>query len=326
VQFKPTAAGMQASSLAVAGASAMLKGRGVGTFHNESNNHGGPGPGTFWYGAYAPALDEIMATNGLTIYATTGGMPATFSGYNVGAASGAQLQKIWGPARGSVYVVDNKGEVLHYNGSGLVFGLFNSSNIIGGGCCSGIWGFADNNFYVVGNASVAHYDGTWHAQTVSAGTATVALNDVWGSAANNIYAVGNGGLILYNNGNDTWTSQMSMTTVDLKAIRGSSANDIYAVGYLVGNPATPIILHYNGLGWSSQPSGKTSAELNTIYVAPDGEAWIGDLLGTLLHSVGDGKWTDVTPPNSNTEKWQITGTSDHDVYCFSEDGIIFHYY
>jgi hypothetical protein len=47
----------------------------------------------------------------------------------------------------------------------------------------------------------------------------------------------------------------------------------------------------------------------------------------MYQSDGDGTWTNVTPtPTAFGEKWQIRGTSDHDVYCFSEDGLILHYY
>ena len=216
--------------------------------------------------------------------------------------------------------------MLHYSGSGLVFSLFNSGNLVGGGCCSGIWGTADSNFYVVGGTAISHYDGSWHTQTVTA-TGTVALNAVWGSAANNLYAVGNGGLIVSNGGaSDTWTAQTSNTTANLYSISGSAANDIYAVGYTTANPPVPVIVHYNGVAWTTQTSGIANGEFDTIWVAPDGEAWVGDLYGTLLHSDGDGNWTNITPANSNTAKFQIAGTSDHDVYVFAEDGEIFHYY
>lgn len=323
VQFKPAAAGMQSSTLTVAGTSATLSGRGIGTFQDELNTNGGPGAGTFWYGAAAPAVDELVgtATTGTQVYFGKPGMPATFTAYNSGATSGAQLYGVWGPSKGSVYTVDNKGEVLHWGGGGTAFTLFNFGNIIGGGCCSGIWGFSDTDIYVVGNTSAAHYNGNWSAQTVSA-SITVALNAVWGSATNNVYAVGKSGLILYNNGSGTWTQQTSGTTADLYAIYGSGANDIYAVGF--DATPTPVILHYNGLGWTTQTSGVTSGKFYSVWVAPDGEAWVADILGAILHSNGNGMWTNMSPGGG--EKWQVTGTSDHDVYVFGEDGHIYHYY
>jgi sugar lactone lactonase YvrE len=323
VQFKPLAAGMQASTLTVAGAGATLNGRGQGTYHAEANMNGGPGPGTFWYGAFAPSSDEIVATTtGIGVYFMTPGKPATLSAGSVLAASGAQLHQVWGPSKGSVYIVDDKGEVLHNNGGTGGFSLFNTGNIEPAGCCTGIWGFSDTNFYVVGGATAAHYDGTWHTQTVSA--TTPVLNAVWASAPNNLYAVGNGGLIVHNDGSSaTWTLQTSGTTADLKAIYGSAANDIYAVGSTTS--AVPVILHYDGTAWTEQSSGLLSAQLNTVFVAADGEAWIGDLQTVALYSNGNGMWTNVTSVG-NLEKWQITGTSDHDVYIFSEDGNIFHYY
>lgn len=325
VQFKPVAAGMQASTLTVAGAGATLNGRGQGTYHDETNMHGGPGPGTFWFGAFAPSLDEIVATpTGTGAYFMVPGMPATMSAATTSAVSGTQLQKVWGPSKGSVYIVDDKGEVLHYGGGSPVFGLFNTGHIQPAGCCTGIWGFSDTNFYVVGGATVAHYDGAWHApETVPSGTA---LTSIWASAPNNLYAVGNGGLILHSDGTGTWTQQTSGTTVDLKAIYGSSANDIYAVGYIPAAPnSTSVILHFDGMSWKTQSSGLTSAQLNTVFVAPDGEAWIGDLLTVALYSNGNGTWTNVSSVG-NLAKYQVTGTSDHDVYFFCEDGDIIHYY
>jgi hypothetical protein len=328
VQFKPVAAGMQASALTVAGAGAMLNGRGVGAWHNEMANHGGPGPATFFYGAFVLSPDQMVvtATSGSRVYFGTPGIPATFTGGTISPASGAQLNQVWGPGKNAIYLVDNLGEVFHFDTILNQFTLFNGGNLFSGGCCSGIWGFTDTNFYVVGNTVAAHYNGTWHAQTVSSTITPVVLNAVWASASNNLYAVGNGGLIVYNNGaTDTWTQQTSNTTSDLYAIWGSSANDIYAVGASTANPPVPVILHYNGVSWSTQTSGVANGKFITVWVAPDGEAWIGDFLTAVLHSDGDGTWTNVTPTGGG-EKWQIRGTSDHDVYIFSEDGIIFHYY
>ncbi len=326
VQFKPAAAGMQSSTLTVGGASATVNGRGQGTYHDEGNMNGGPGPGTFWYGAFAPSIDEIVATtNGNSVYFMTPGKPATMTAGSAAPASGAQLRQVWGPSKGSVYVVDDKGEVLHDAGGTGAFTLFNTGNLQPAGCCTGIWGFSDTNFYVVGGATAVHFDGTWHTQTVSA-TSPV-LTAVWGSSPNNLYAVGSGGLIVHNDGvSATWTQQTSGTTIDLKAIYGSSASDIYAVGYIPMSPnSMSVILHFDGTSWKTQSSGLTSAQLNTVFVAPDGEAWIGDLLTVALYSNGNGTWTNVTSIG-NLEKWQVTGTSDHDVYFFSEDGNIFHYY
>ncbi len=328
VQFQPTAAGMQSSTLEVAGAGATLKGRGVGAWHDEGASHGGPGPATFFHGAFPLSVDQIVVTStaGAGVYFVTPGIPATLTGATISPAMGAQLNQVWGPGKNDVYLVDSKGEVLKYNSVEVAFELFNSGNLFSGGCCSGIWGFTDTNFYVVGGTVAAHYDGTWHSQTINA-TGTIALNAVWASAANNLYAVGGGGLIVFNNGaNDTWTQQTSNTTTDLYGIWGSSANDIYAVGFTNASPPVPVILHYNGTAWSAQTSGKTQGEFNTVWVAPDGEAWIGDLQQAILHSDGDGTWTDTTPSPTGGEKWQVRGTSDHDVYMFSEDGEVFHYY
>ena len=324
VQFKPAAAGLQTTTLTVAGAGATLSGRGIGTYHAEGNMNGGPGPGNFWYGAFAPSIDEIVATAGSGIYFVTPGKPATLVAGTAGGTASATRTGVWGPSKGSVYVANSSGEVLHYGGGSGSFGLFNTGNIFPAGCCNGIWGFSDTNFYVVGGATVAHYDGTWHTQTVSA-TSPV-LNAVWGSSANNLYAVGNGGLIVHNTGaNDTWTQMTSGTTYDLRAISGSSATDIYAVGYVAGPPSLPVILHYDGTSWSTQSSGLAQGQLNSVYVAPDGEAWVGDLLTAVIYSNGNGTWLNESSVG-NLEKWQITGTSDHDVYIFSEDGNIYHYY
>lgn len=325
VQFKPVAAGMQTSTLSVAGAGATLNGRGVGTWHSEGNMNGGPIGATFFYGAYALSADQMaVTTNGGAAYLVAPGMPATFVARNITPTSGALLQQVWGPGKNSIYIVDNKGEVFHFDTILNQFTLFNSGMLVGGGCCSGIWGFSDTNFYVAGGTVAAHYNGTWHNQTISA-TGTIALNAVWGSASNNLYAVGNGGLIVHNDGvTDTWTQQTSPTTSDLYAIWGSSANDIYAVGASTATTPVPVIVHFNGTSWSTQDSGKTQGKFITVWVAADGEVWVGDFLGLALHSDGDGTWTDVTPGVG--EKWQIRGTSDHDVYMFTEDGFVYHYY
>jgi hypothetical protein len=324
VQFKPVAAGMQSSTLTVAGAGATLNGRGAGTWHSEGQPSGGPAGGTFFYGAYANAADQMAVTTNMgSIYLVTPGMPATFVGKGVSLGTGAILGQTWGPAKNDIYVVDSKGEVFRFDTVTNQFLLFNNGNLISGGCCTGIWGFSDTNIYVGGSVVIAHYNGAWQNQTVPGGSSVIA---VWGSAANNLFAVGAGGLILHSDGSGTWTAMTSNTTADLHAVWGSGANDVYAVGW----NATPlsVILHFNGTSWSTQtnPLTSTQQKFNTVWVAPDGEAWIGDLIGPVLHSDGDGTWTDVTPNPAGGEKWQIAGTSDHDVYMFTEDGFIYHYY
>ena len=324
VQFKPATAGLQISTLTVASAGAALNGRGQGIYHAEQNTNG-TNTTSFWFGAFAPSIDEIVGVgDSRNAYVTAGGTPATFTTFSVAGASGSKLGAVWGPSRGSVYTVDAAGDVLRYSGGVSNFAVFNAGSPLPSGCCSGIWGFSDTNFYVVGGGVIEHYDGTWHPQTVSATSPVV--NAVWGSAPNNLFAVGNGGLILHNGGaDDMWTQQVSGTTYDLRSISGSGASDIYAVGYSPGSSSLPVILHYDGTSWKEQSSGLTMGQPNSVWVAPDGEAWIADTLDAILYSNGNGTWIDESSVG-NLEKWQVTGTSDHDVYIFSEDGNVFHYY
>jgi len=81
------------------------------------------------------------------------------------------------------------------------------------------------------------------------------LRGVWGTSATDVFAVGDKGTIIHYDGTK-WSLMDSGLTdsdyvdyVELNDVFGFSSNDVY----VVGENFDPLILHYDGLFWSSLP-------------------------------------------------------------------------
>lgn len=81
------------------------------------------------------------------------------------------------------------------------------------------------------------------------------LHGVWGTSATDVFAVGDKGTIIHYDGTK-WSLMDSGLTeedyvdyVELNDVLGFSSNDVY----VVGENSDALILHYNGLSWSSVP-------------------------------------------------------------------------
>ena len=121
---------------------------------------------------------------------------------------------------------------------------------------------------------------------------TELLDGIWGSDGGNIFVVGYGGVILRTTDSGaSWIAQTSGTNQPLTAIWGASAKDVYTVGF------AGTILHSSGGAWTSQISG-TTANLSTVWGTSSGDVVVGGAAPVgktaLLHSTGNGAWTDVS--------------------------------
>jgi hypothetical protein len=93
--------------------------------------------------------------------------------------------------------------------------------------------YACGNYPSGGEGRIWKYTGTTYVPETSGATGS-ALYGIYGFAENDIYAVGEHSLILHSTGDGTWTPQtvptLPGTTKALNAIGGASADEIYAVG------------------------------------------------------------------------------------------------
>ncbi len=144
----------------------------------------------------------------------------------------------------------------------------------------GIWGFAWDDIYTVGELGlIFHFDGQSWSRVPGVPTWQT-LNAVWGSGPNDIFAIGDFGTILHYDGTQ-WVLQYSGTTQDLQGLWGRNGSDVYAVGF------GGTILHYDGVSWTPETSG-VADDLMTVAGVPDQDGtmsvWIGGSAGRILHT------------------------------------------
>ncbi len=156
----------------------------------------------------------------------------------------------------------------------------------------GVWGFAANDVWAVGQFNAAtligfawHYDG--HAWQELVPPTSERLQAVWGPSADDVWVVGDAGS-MFRRQDGTWIPVSSGTTANIHAIWGAAPNDIWAAG--VGG----ILLHYDGASWQSAPS-PTSQSLYALWGSSANDLWAAGDNGTVLHFVR-GTWQVVPVP------------------------------
>jgi hypothetical protein len=268
-----------------------------------------------------------------------------------------QLRGVWGSAATDIYAVGELGTTLHSDGV-----LWSKWTTPDTKTKYGVWGTGPTNVFTVGDqGNIYRYNGTsWTKMT--SGT-TKRLRDIWGTSASDIYSVGENGTILRYNGTSWSLVTPPANTPTLQAVWGTSSTDVYAVGGpSASDPpgTTPIILHYDGISWSSQvasqrlqaikgnatddifaagenglilhydgsgwsemPHGLTTVTLRDIWCsAPDDVLVVGDLETVLWYNGSE--WF-LVPSGTSEGLFSIWGSSATDIYAVGRTGVIRHY-
>jgi hypothetical protein len=228
---------------------------------------------------------------------------------------GRGLNGVWVDPGGEVFAVgyshtqpspDNT--IVHFDPStatwSLMAGIKNTKNL------RAVWGNSSSDVFAVGDGgTILHYDGvSWSAMTSN--TSNYLLG-VWGSGASDVFAVGGpqptaGGTIYHYDG--TWT-QMTSTPQFIYAVSGTGPADVYAVG------KAGAILHYDGVAWTSMPSG-TSTDLYAVWVRGPHDAFAVGQDGVILHLDSLG-WA----PIRSSTTFALTGVwGNADSLFFAGDG------
>ncbi len=129
---------------------------------------------------------------------------------------------------------------------------------------NGVWGFSEDDVWVVGNGGfVARWNGVaW--STLPTGT-SLALRAIWGASPNDVWIAGEGGVLLHWDG--LAISRVPLeTTRTLGAIHGFAADDVWAVG------SRGQAFHFDGSGWTRVELGSAAADLDLLAVGGTPEA------------------------------------------------------
>src|SRR5262249_30748587 len=155
----------------------------------------------------------------------------------------AGLYRIWGSSTLGLFVVGDKGAILHSAGHGATWAAASPAT----DCpLQDVWGSDANDLYAIGgcdgllgspapSAIVLHStDGgaTWNVQNSGA---TKSLGGVWGSGRGDVFVGGTGGILFHTNDSGaSWHPVATGTTAGLSHFWGTASNDIYATGGIDG--------------------------------------------------------------------------------------------
>jgi hypothetical protein len=218
----------------------------------------------------------------------------------------ASLSALWAASASDVWVVEQVGGVLHWNGADWTRTQLQPAATADG--LFGIWGSGSKDVWVVGSKVVHHWDGSTWSQDAGAMAGDLSLmmvqgtgpTDVWafgpdatgrahtlhwdghawsksaaltfypvsawGSAPSDWWLVDGDGALQHGDGN-TW-SPVALDVPDpkLSAVWGSGPNDAWAVG-------DQFVWRFDGMKWT-----KTSSPyaLKTVWGSGPNDVWIGD--------------------------------------------------
>jgi hypothetical protein len=195
----------------------------------------------------------------------------------------------------------------------------------------GAWATSASNVWAVGQASgqtlIEHWNGSsWSVSATPNASSYDNLHRVAGSSATDVWAVGiayqdsNSSvtpLVLHWNGS-RWSQVPAPAVFEFSYLTGvwaTSSADAWIVGQWNGPPPDyaphPLVLHWNGTGWSSITSPASSTLVPNLWgvaARSSADAWmVGDstsssssMYSTLIEHWNGTSWTTVSSPNRIT--------------------------
>jgi hypothetical protein len=139
---------------------------------------------------------------------------ATWAGHPLTPATLTTPHALWVAPSGTIWFATGTG-VQHADAS------YALTSDVGGASFTSIWGFADDDIYVVGANDVRHYDGTsWTPTPVPSPSP---LDGVWGRSTDDVFAVGANQTVLHYHGG-AWKQLETPFTGDLAAVTGAGTS------------------------------------------------------------------------------------------------------
>ncbi|ETR68314.1 MAG: hypothetical protein OMM_10657, partial [Candidatus Magnetoglobus multicellularis str. Araruama] len=275
-----------------------------------------------FYMSFTPSIQYFGTTTITATVTDAGGLTAsttfdievTSTGPNYAPVLGVYIDRwlqvnprtpkgLWGANENNYYIVGNRGDIFHYDGTSLTpMYSGTSGNILK------VWGTSPVNVYAVGEYGLAmHYDGrTWEKIDICPNN--YAYNGIGGLDENNVYAVGNSGLVCHYDGS-SWTQMTGTNSWNLYAIWGSSSSDLYVSAPYLG-------LYYNGSTWTYSTS--INAEMRDVWGVDASNIWQVGLSGKVYYYNGS-SWNDQTISPTNTLEG-IWGSDASNIFAVGQTG------
>jgi hypothetical protein len=146
------------------------------------------------------------------------------------------------------------------------------------------------------------------------------LNDIWGAGEGEMWIVGGSDHILEFDGvASTFAPREDEESTGRTwyAVHGSGPDDVWAVG-------SEGVSHYDGSIWSAT-SRVGTGDLVSVWVAEDGQAFVGAEGGYAGHYVPGSGWNSIDELDVGGDWYGVTGTSSSDVWFLQSGSVVYHY-
>jgi hypothetical protein len=110
-----------------------------------------------------------------------------------------------------------------------------------------------------------------------------------------------------------WTLALEGLPGALLSVWGTSASDVWAVGGDARDGTGPLVVHYDGAGWTRRPTGQTAGDLWWVHGFADGSLYLGGTGGVILRYEG-GRFTKMDTPGTATV-FGLWGASPDDMWA-----------
>lgn len=227
------------------------------------------------------------------------------------------LLAVWGSSRDDVWVVGDKGIILHFDGRGWKVSPSGTSKNLGG-----VHGSNPADVWVVGEGGITlHFDGNkWQEVTKAVEKGETTLLAVRAFGPKDVWSCGtddDSGYLRHYNGEKWEDAHVGATS--LWEAWGSSQNDVWMVGS--DKSGGGFVLKGDGKSFDRPPF--EGSALRGIWGAAKDDVWVAAYKGELHHWDGH-VWSKAGLPVQH-ELLGVSGSSPTDVWAVGYEGTVLHF-
>jgi hypothetical protein len=195
----------------------------------------------------------------------------------------------------------------------------------------GIYGFGENNIFVVGTYGSYGYAAIWNGSIWNEtnffryfpnGDTVWGLKGVWGSTPEDVWAVGDQGTIIHWDGSE-WRKISASITTPVTDVCGVSQSEVYLIAYDNISSGTSAVFKFNGFAWEKISTiGIFNYGGETIWKTPAGKLFAGGK--TLLEFTGN-SYEEIFTEGRSRYIIKIGGSNTNNIFTVGTFGEITHF-